>query len=330
MIEVIFIKNKILVVFTGGTIGSVVKDNVVDVSEGTKYMLLDMYGKLPDNKDVEFYSIMPVNMLSENAAIEDWQKIAADVEAIDLANYDGIIVTHGTDTLGYFANALAYMLNRVKLPIMVVSTDRILTNENANGLENFKVAVDFIMNACSKAGVFVSYRNSDGVVYIHRGKRVKQIIELSDNVHSLNNMYFAKVVNGDILVNAEDVKCGDNLYDINFTPKLDGILYIKPIVGQTYDYNIDEYRFVYHEMFHSGTIPMQALELIKECKQKNKLFFMGVSDENIQNFYAPTKEAIDAGAVLLSDMSQEAAIIKLMMANGTFSTNEEILEFMKK
>lgn len=57
---------------------------------------------------------------------------------------------------------------------------------------------------------------------------------------------------------------------------------------------------------------------------------MGVSENVHGAVYAPTEEAINEGTIMIEGMSQEAAITKLMMANGTFSSNEEIIKFMNE
>jgi len=83
-------------------------------------------------------------------------------------------------------------------------------------------------------------------------------------------------------------------------------------------------------MFHSGTIPKFAMDLINKCNEEGILFFMGSLYHEYETLYAPTKEAVDAGAIILYEMSQEAILAKLMVAAGTFNTNEEIKEFMGK
>ena len=287
------------------------------MDDNRNYLLLDMYSKLPNSKDVLFDIISPVNMLSENATIEDWNKIVHSIKSKDISEYKGIIITHGTDTISYFANALTYMLNNVELPILIVSSNFEITNEKSNGLDNFKTAVDFILNEGTR-GVFVAYKNSDGIVYIHNGESVKQITELTDNVYSINNEYFAKIENEKIVKNIEIRKHKVVSQNIEFKPKLDGILYIKPIPSQNYDFNLDNYKIVYHEMFHSGTIPKQAISFIKKCKEKDILFFMDTKKKAIEGLYAPTEEAVKNGAIILFDMTQEASIVKLMMANRNF------------
>ena len=54
---------KILIIFTGGTIGTSTKDGWTDIEASTKYVLLDSY----NNKDnIEFVTASPYSTLSEN------------------------------------------------------------------------------------------------------------------------------------------------------------------------------------------------------------------------------------------------------------------------
>ena len=57
---------------------------------------------------------------------------------------DGIIVTHGTDTLPFTAAALGMCFAYAKVPILLVSSNYILDDPRANGLTNFTAAVDYI------------------------------------------------------------------------------------------------------------------------------------------------------------------------------------------
>jgi len=306
------LKEKILVVTTGGTIGSTVENNVINVDDDAKHLLLQMYKELPEVQQVNFDIISPINVLSENVTIEDWLKIVNSIKEKNLSEYAGIIITYGTDTLGYFANVLKYMLHKVEIPVMLVSSNKVLTDPKANGLENFKVAVDFIVGN-RQNGVFVAYKNTDGVVYVHKNN-IKQITELSDDVYA---------VGGYIYIDP-------SFRNVDFKPRLEGILYIKPIVGMNYsETNLEGIRIVYMEAFHTGSIPRQAIELIIKCKEKNILFFMGVWDSNVDTMYVSGQEAIVVGAHVIKDMPHEAAITKLMIANGTFDTNEQIINFME-
>lgn len=96
-------KDKILLVLAGGTIGGVINDNSISVSKESNYLILDLYNQNKAYmKDVEFDTIAPVSILSENATVEDWTIIADSIKSKDLSGYKGIVITYGTDTLRVF------------------------------------------------------------------------------------------------------------------------------------------------------------------------------------------------------------------------------------
>ena len=86
---------KILVVFTGGTIGSCYNDGVISPDSSTRYKLIEMYKQ--NGGYAEFDAISPYTVLSENLNGEYFNLLYNSVKE-NINNYDGIIVTHGTDT----------------------------------------------------------------------------------------------------------------------------------------------------------------------------------------------------------------------------------------
>jgi L-asparaginase len=169
----------ILLVFTGGTIGSAVSDGVIDTNKTQGFKLLELFHhEDPQAEDIKFTSLQPLQILSENMAPSAWQILFNAIESQNLASYDGIIVTHGTDTLAYTAAALSYYFNALKVPILSVSSDYSLDDARANGLSNFRCAVDFIRQRI-RAGVFVPYANQNQTMQVHHGARLTCSLQLT-------------------------------------------------------------------------------------------------------------------------------------------------------
>ncbi|MBO5624104.1 MAG: asparaginase, partial [Butyrivibrio sp.] len=179
----------ILVVFTGGTIGSSVMDGCIAPDAGKGYRLLEYYETvcakefLPD--DYEFVTAEPFRILSENMncktvlqLIDELKRQTAQQE------YDGIIVCHGTDTLQYTAAMTGYCFGVSSVPIVFVSSNYVLEDERANGLDNFAAAVSFIVRKAGR-GVFVAYKNTGDLARIHRASRVLPHLPYSDDIVSL-------------------------------------------------------------------------------------------------------------------------------------------------
>lgn len=94
---------KILVVFTGGTIGSTENEGYISPDSEKSYRLINMFKDRAEGKypDIDFEIQSPYQMLSENNTCENLRKLASFFLSVDYNQYDGIIVTHGTDTLQY-------------------------------------------------------------------------------------------------------------------------------------------------------------------------------------------------------------------------------------
>ena len=73
---------KILVLFTGGTIGSITTDGIIDVEQGEKYAVVEAY-KSAYGDDVEFECRQVLNILSENMGFSEWEKMIHEINSID-------------------------------------------------------------------------------------------------------------------------------------------------------------------------------------------------------------------------------------------------------
>ncbi len=137
----------IAVIFTGGTIGSSIQQNYVSTDSQMPYRLLEMYNEsqAKDNPDFpHFITVEPYTTLSEYMNGSHLNLLIARVQEQLTREIDGIIITHGTDTLPFTAAALGMCFAYAKIPILLVSSNYILDDPRANGLTNFTAAVDYI------------------------------------------------------------------------------------------------------------------------------------------------------------------------------------------
>ena len=128
----------ILIVFTGGTIGSKRSGGgVVDVDERAGCELLHRYAR-SDRQPVHFDTVQPYQTLSENMNPGHWLSLAACLRErlAGPARHDGVIVTHGSDTLPYTAAMLSYAFADAPVPIVLVAANYPLDDPRSNGLVN--------------------------------------------------------------------------------------------------------------------------------------------------------------------------------------------------
>lgn len=266
---------KICTIFTGGTIGSVLgADGYIGPKDGTPFRLLSMYTERYET-DVTFETEEPYRILSENLNGENLTKLFQSVQQVlDKGEVDGIIVTHGTDTLQYGAAMLGYVFGGSSIPIVLVSSNYVLEDARANGLINFHYAVEFIKGGYGK-GVFVSYCNIGENPTIHRATRLQPCIPYSDYVASVQNAWYGRFENGNYIANCEyHVKEGqvtlfENGRDVVLTKEAQGILYIHPHVGMYYPKLTNKTRAVLHGSYHSGTICVEGAlrQFVQEAQQ---------------------------------------------------------------
>lgn len=267
---------KILIVFTGGTIGSLAADGVISPNGQSKRMLIDRF----DNKyGAIFDETEPYFALSENNTGENLTLlINCVIDNLD-KDYDGIIVAHGTDTLQYSAGALSFALGTYTIPVVLVSANYNLADKRSNGADNFAGAVDFIVNRQGR-GVFVSYQNSDGILYIHRGSRLLAHNEFSDDLFSVKNQYFGMINNGEFIKNENYKAVKDEIKPfgrVNLNSHC-GIKTIYAKVGEAFDYEEEKIYLV--KSYHSGTLPTADENFVRFAKS-NTVFLSGFDKNTV-------------------------------------------------
>ncbi|MBQ7128389.1 MAG: asparaginase [Clostridia bacterium] len=244
---------KILLIFTGGTIACTRKSGILDTDEKQKYKILEDYIK-KFGETAEFDCISPYTVLSENLCAENLMALKKTVLQ-SVNNYDGIIITHGTDTLQYSSSFISLVVSKSSIPIMFVSSNLPLENQNSNGFFNFCGAVDFILKGQGK-GVFIAYKNEGENVKFYRPENVSDYDPFCNKLRLLP-------------INKQDrdiLKC-EKLSENS------SVLFIKPYVGMAYP-PLDGIKAVVLQTFHSGTL--------KSDDGKLKLFLQNAERNNIK------------------------------------------------
>lgn len=337
---------KILVIFTGGTIGSLKKQRSIDVDASTSYELIQMYIAHSGNQTVAFATAQPLNILSENLVPEDWLTIIAQLKNIDYTLYQGIIITHGTDTLPFTAAALSLTCKGIPLPIVLIASNYPLNDSRGKGLANFSHAVDFIMEQ-TLTGVFVIFENDRGEAIVHLGTRLAQSDPFTDEYESTYSVPFGRMNNQRFIHNTHELNphlaSFHNQHEvklwsksINFSSE---VLYIKPHPGLNYhyfDFSSHKPKAVLHDLYHSGTACIRTSDLFASsfidfltyCRTQDVAVYIAPLKNQFGDLYASSIQFIEAGAIPLENISGEAALVKLMLAYGSFEEYEQILYFM--
>ena len=325
----------ILIVFTGGTIGSVTAENTIKTSGDAPFTLLEMFRQRYKNQQqIQFTAIQPLQILSENLAPPAWKILIEAIEAESIGLYDGIIITHGTDTLAFTAAACSFYFNAVNLPILLVSSNYPLENPRANGLENFICAIEFILQI-NQPGVFVPYRNPQQPTQLHKGSRLASSLQLSGDFFSVQGKSYLQYEDEQFLtLNAAPLSSPKYQLKADFSKR---ILLIKPYPGLDYSsFDLSKIDVVLHDLYHSGTAcssvqwgeNLSLLAFIRRCREQDTPIYLAPAIKSA-NAYETTRALLDEGAEMIWNMSLESAYAKLLLAYANFKDEREIQAFLK-
>lgn len=321
------INMEILVIFTGGTIGSKAQNGWISPNGDTSSLLLAKYRSVTGDNETNFTTLSPYTILSENLSADELNLLTDCIFKESKKDYDGIIVTHGTDTLQYSAAALSLMLGKVKMPILFVSAAYPLDDERTNGVLNFIGAVEFIKSKL-KNGVFVSYKNeNESKINIHTATRIIAHPEASSDVFSLDNNPYAFFEKGKMSLNPcyKTGVLSENIGKISFTKSPD-ILFIESRPGYGYEYLPDDCCAVIISPYHSGTLNTGS--------EKFKLFCKKAKERNIPVFvvnvpkgtaYESSSLFDELGLCVLPFCTKISIYVKCWIAQ---SANRDIKEFV--
>ncbi|WP_415839519.1 asparaginase [Paenibacillus tarimensis] len=339
-------KDRIMVIFTGGTIGSRVNGNVIDVHQDTPYELLKQYSQLEGSRPFEMDTLQPLQVLSENMTPDNWLELLTALEQMDRAPYAGIIITHGSDTVPYTAAMLSYTASHYGLPIVLVASNQPLGHPRSNGLRNFAAAVDFIADA-DIPGVFVSFENELGDHAIYLGTRMTEALPFNDQFDSPYGVPFGKMVDGIFVPDEHEIQPevaglraarapAADLQRIRFSTN---ILYIRPFPGlnySLYDFRSVKPDAVLHGVYHSATASSFASERYSSsiigfasyCREHGVPLYVAPAKKEGSALYRSADEFMRAGILGLPRIGMEAALVKLMLAYGGYDTAEERAAFL--
>ena len=337
---------KILVVATGGTICSVTgKDGLNDVSgEKSVLGLISMYEDAYNDHGVDFDVIHPIDTLSENMTIDKWDILIKELSDVDYRRYSGVIVLHGTDTLHMTAPLLGILMRNVSCPVILVAANRVLSDPESNGFNNFSKSIQFIettstykrvlgepfMDAMEK--VLVIYRNLDGVTYVHSALELEECPTYSDDFSSCGMQSFENYISGFINYGskqtsdsgeaADDFKDYPDITKGGVSPLMGNVIYIKPYTGINFSrFSLDGVDKVLLGLYHAQTVNTEgegdysAISLLRRCKENGTELYIYPCDKDGFR-YSSTKRLLDEGAKTLFEGTWNLNYISLMLAGN--------------
>ncbi len=320
-------KKKILLITTGGTIASVpggegLEPHRSGVMERELQQLRTYY-------DICVRDVMCLD--SSNIRPEEWQLIAREVFA-HRAGFDGIVVSHGTDTMAYTASAVTYMLPDIDLPVVFTGSQLPLSDILSDGPDNLRTA--FAMAASGKCGIFLAFDRK-----VMLGCRAVKVRASGFSAFESVNARYAGLVSNQGLVVDESVlplrrgepqlkdAISKNVFLLKLTPGLNPAIFdMLAAMG---------YKGIVIEAFGLGGVSV----LHKGLRGIHRAVEEGISvvvttqclyDSSDLRVYQVGNQLLNLGVIQGRDMTSEAAMTKLMWAIGQGMGPEEIKDLFSR
>jgi glutamyl-tRNA(Gln) amidotransferase subunit D len=281
---------------------------------------------------------------SENIKPEHWSLIARKVANNILSGkYDGIIVSHGTDTMHYTSAALSFALQNLPIPVVLVGAQRSSDRPSSDASLNLIGACTFATRS-KFSGVFVAmhYSISDEVIACHIGTRVrKNHTSRRDAFHSIDVSPFSLIKKDQIEISRQytDLKFQErnkNLESMvvrpNFENKVSLLKFYPGFDCRMIDYCLDlGHRAIILEGTGLGHINKECFSQIKNAVNKGIIIFMTsqcIWGRTALTVYDTGRDLLNLGVIPLSNMTSETALVKAMWCFGNFTEENEVIKTM--
>lgn len=317
-------KKKILVLATGGTIASTHGKEGLAPSMSIS-QIIDMVTGLRDSYDIVAKDIL--NLDSSNIQPEEWQFIARNIYE-EYGNYDGIVVTHGTDTMAYTASMLSYMLNGIQIPIILTGSQLPVMHPLTDAIDNLRCALAFA--ATGIGGIYISFNRQ--IILGNRAVKVR-----TSNFNAFESVNCPPVA----IVNSEGLKINysilpqmiSNHFELRDKICTDVFL-IKLTPGfnpKIFDmlFNM-QYKGIVIEAFGAGGLHFINRDLITKLEALVShnipvvISSQCLYESSNLSLYQSGQKALKSGVIPANDMTTESAITKLIWALGQTSDMDEI------
>lgn len=318
---------KILVLSTGGTITS------IKTNEGLKpnnsSFIVDFLKSVDHNSIFDYYELFTLD--SSNIQPEEWQSLALKVYN-SIPNYDGIIITHGTDTMAYTSSMLSFMIQNPSIPIVFTGSQLPIYEELTDAYSNLRYAL--AMAKSQLPGIYLAFNRK-----IMLGCRAVKVRTTSFFAfESINLKYAAQIDSRGLIVDNSVIYKSKNTNECNVNIETNVfLLKITPTTNPSIiDLLIDSgIKGIVIEAYGAGGISFIRRNFIDYITKatKNNIPICVCSqclyEEANFNIYEVGKKAIESGVIEALDMTTESAVTKLMWCLGQTSDLNEIKQLFR-
>ena len=329
---------KVTIISTGGTIASRVDYRTGAVQPAlTAEDLTSVVPELSSLANIDTHILY--SEYSENLTPTHWKGMAEEVAKRIGNSTDGVVISHGTDTMHYTSAALSFALQNLPVPVLVVGAQRSSDRPSSDAASNLTGATGLAAQANMAAVGLVMHQDlSDRYIVAHRGTRVRKChTSRRDTFKSINSQPLARY---DLLTRQVEIlnrvperqrtrqlelkaHFDHHAYLLKFYPGFNPALIDAAVDAGA--------RGIVLEGTGLGHVSKQCQEPIRKALKKDVPVFMtsqtiwGRVDMSVYN---NGRDLLNLGVTPLEDMLPETALVKLSWVLGQTKASEKIRTLM--
>lgn len=333
-------KNKpdVTLVGTGGTVAS--RLDYVTGGVMPAFSPAELFSAVPELEEVaNLDTVVKYEIFSEDATPAHWQELAKAVEEASKKKKDGVIIAHGTDTMGYSAAALSFMLPQLSIPVVFVGSQRSSDRPSSDAALNLLHATVAAATSNFAESVVCMMGSMDHAhAYLHKGVLVRKMhSSVRHTFKTIGTIPLAKVEGNNVTMLHEDYKRrGEDkktVADTSIEEKV-GIVYSYPGIDPGIIEHLTDsgYKGIVLAGTGLGHMPHATHPAIKRAIDEGIAVVMTVQTlwgYTGMDVYETGREQLALGVINGKNMIPEVAYSKLAWVLGHETDHEKVKKLME-
>ncbi len=339
--EKIFPKNtklpNITLLGTGGTVAS-----RLDYTTGAvipSFTPGELFSAVPELAEIcNLETEIVFEILSENMKPDYWQKLAEKVAKAANSGKDGVIIGHGTDTMGYTSAALSFMLKDLSIPVVLVGSQRSSDRPSSDAALNLINAATVASSDIAEVVVTMLGSSAHDYGLIHKGTLVRKMhSSVRHTFRTIDDIPLGMVKNRKITMFKNNYRKRSNSETItltNFEKKV-ALLYSYPgMENEIIEFYIDKgYKGIVFAGTGLGHVSTTIYDSVERAIQEGITVLMTTQTLHGfvgMNVYSTGRELQNMGVIPGKNVLPEVGYVKLGWVLGQTNDPEKIEELLLK